>query len=407
VRISAQFLKQYLDISAGSPYSERKLRNISKLIRELPFLQESAPWNISFRVNQTRLNLYLKEKSANQFNAIIGLVPNSEETGRLHLTVDAQASFQNILSYGESFSFSYQNLQYKSPSLKVDAVWPYLLGTPFGAEGHFDLYKRDTAFWRTTLQLGTRYHISSNDYIRLYYENQSNHLITIDTAYIRTNKKLPGNADVSANGAGAELSLSRTDYRLNPRKGGELRLSGSTLQRSIRRNDAITGLHDGSGYDYAVLYDSLEQAPYQYHLNGEAAWYFPLGKKMTLKTGYAGGWVSGASLFQNELYQIGGFRLLRGFEERSVYASQYHELSFELRLLLSRNSNIYAFSDNAWVQTRFNGFSREALYNGFGIGTTLETKTGLFTITYALGRSDIAPLQFRQAKIHFGYVAYF
>jgi hypothetical protein len=46
-------------------------------------------------------------------------------------------------------------------------------------------------------------------------------------------------------------------------------------------------------------------------------------------------------------------------------------------------------------------------YNGFGLGTTLETKSGLFTISYALGRSDQNTVQFRQSKIHFGYVAYF
>ena len=128
---------------------------------------------------------------------------------------------------------------------------------------------------------------------------------------------------------------------------------------------------------------------------------------MVFRQAYYGGWISGQRLFQNELYQVGGFKLLRGFDEQSVYASQYHMASLEFRLLLNRNSYIYLFSDNAYVQSFFNLNNKEGFYNGFGIGATLETKTGLFSISYALGRNDDIPVQFRQSKVHFGYVAYF
>lgn len=407
IRISRNYLMRYLDLRNGDLYSEKKLRSISPRLRELPFLQEKEPWNVAFKLSDTRLNLHLTERKANQLNAIVGLLPNNGETGKLLLTVDALFAFQNILGFGESISVSYQNLQYKSPSLKADLAWPYLFNTPIGVDGHFDFYRKDTAYRRTSAQIGLRYQLTATDYVRVFYQNQSNRLITVDTSYVLSTHTLPDNADVAANGAGLELVVNKTDYRINPRKGWQLALSGSTLLRTVRQNDAITALTDGSGFNFASLYDSLSDKSYQYHLQAAAAYYFPLGRKMTLKSAYDGAYIIGKNLFRNELYQIGGFKLLRGFDEQSIYASMYQVVSVELRLLLNQNSYLYLFSDNGYVQSDFNGQSSAGFYNGFGIGTTLETKSGLFTISYALGRSDLNPVAFKQSKIHFGYVAYF
>ena len=407
VKVSRNYLLNYLDLEQGELYNEKKLGNISPRLRELPFLQEAAPWTLSFKLSENILNLYLKEKKANLLNAIVGLLPNSVETGKFLLTVDAQFAFQNILAQGESISLSYQNLQYKSPRLKADLVYPYLFNTPFGVDVHFDLFKKDTTFRRTSLQAGVRYQLSPTDYLRVFYQNQSNRLITVDTNFVRRNKRLPDNIDVSANGAGIEIGLNRTDYRISPRKGLEARLSSSALVRKVKQSDAITGLTDVSGFDYSTLYDTLAKRQYQYFINGTLAYYIPLGKKAVFKSAYNGGWVGGASLFRNELYQIGGFRLLRGFDEQSIFTNNYHVVTLELRLLLDQNSFFYLFSDNGYVVSDFNGFYKDDIYNGFGLGTTLETKSGLFSISYALGRNKANPIQFRQSKIHFGYLAYF
>lgn len=407
VRISKNYLLRYIDIREGQPYNEQKLRTLSNRLRELPFLQEEKPWSVYFKATDTKLYLNLKERPANQFNAIIGLQPNSQETGKFLLTVDGQAALQNVLGFGESMSLTVQKLQYRSTMIKADVAWPYLFNTPVGAEAHFELYNKDTTFRRTTFQLGGRYQFSATDYLRLFYENRNNGLITIDLPTVLAQKKLPDNIDATANGAGAELILNRTDYRINPRKGWHVRLMANALLRKTKRSDAVLGLTDGSGFNYATLYDSLDQDSYQYRLNGDIACYLPVGKKATFKAAYAGGWISGQKLFMNELYQVGGFKLLRGFDEESIFVNQYHVTTLEFRLLLSPTSNVYLFSDNGWLESRFNGSNSSAVYNGFGVGTSLQTNSGLFTIAYALGRSDLVPLNVRQSKVHFGYVAFF
>jgi outer membrane protein assembly factor BamA len=407
VRISKSYMMRYLDIREGDIYNESQIRKINLRLRELPFFDLGSTSQLSFHVTRTKLYLELKERRANQANALFGLQPNTAETGKFLFTVDAMAALQNFLGNGESFSFSYQNLQPKSPRIKAEAAYPFLLGSPIGADGHFDLYFRNTIFRRTSFDIGGRYALSTQDFLRLYYKGSGNRVISPDTAYILTYHRLPDNIDLSMGGGGAELQMQRTDYRPNPMRGWNVRLSGEVLKRTIRKNDGITGIRDGSGFDFGKLYDTVGLESYQYHINGDAAYFIPLAKRITLKAAYAGGWISGERLFQNELYQIGGFRLMRGFDEGSLFVNQYHITSAELRFLLGRNSNFYLFSDNGWLQSRINGFSKEGIYNGFGLGTSLETKTGIFTIAYALGRSPDNPVQLRLSKIHLGVAAYF
>jgi len=407
VEISRDYLQRYLGIRQGDLYSESQLRLVSKRLSELPFLQEARPWRMDFTIGGNKLYLFLKEKKSNQLNGLIGLQPNTVETGKFMLTADILLGLKNALGYGESIAATYQNLQYKSPRFHFEGNVPYVLGTLFGIDASFDLFKRDTTFRRTSFDAGIRYQFNATDYVKVSYQHSGNRLITADTTYVIVNRQLPPNLDITMRGAAVEFYMDRTDYRLNPRRGWQARAGASGLLREVLPNDAITGLSDASGFGYGTLYDSANAEKYQYRISGNAAYYFNLYKDMVLKLGYNGGYISGARLFQNELYQIGGFKLLRGFDEQGIYANQYHVLTLELRLLLSRNSCFYLFSDNAYTLTRYNAVDREDYPVSLGGGITLENKSGIFNVALGLGKRSGESFQFRQAKIHFGYTAYF
>ena len=112
-------------------------------------------------------------------------------------------------------------------------------------------------------------------------------------------------------------------------------------------------------------------------------------------------------LFRNELFQIGGYRLLRGFDEESIFASQYGVATVEYRYLIGQNSFLFGFSDVGWA--RNNSLSRDIsnTFIGAGLGMAFETKAGIFNISYASGKRDDAKFNLRQSKIHIGYVNYF
>ncbi len=407
VNVSNDFLYKYIELKPGDLYNESALRVLRKKLNNLPYLRESRPWQFDFNLAESKLKLYLEEKKANQINGLIGIQPNTVETNKFMLTADILLSLKNALSYGESFALTYQQLQYKSPRFTLNANWPYILSTDLGVDGDFELFKRDTTYYRTTFNIGVRYLFNANDYARIYYNQNSNRVFSPDLNYIKANKKLPNNLDIGSRGIGVEYAINHTDYKLSPQKGFEGKIGLLGLSRTIRKNNAITSLEDGSGFDYETLYDSLKSQSYQYRILAQAAFYQKIVKNTILKLGYHGAYLSGAQTFLNELFQIGGFKLLRGFDEESIYANQYHIGTVELRLLLNTNSYFYLFADGGFTQTKYQDFSKNDIPIGLGAGVNLETKGGVFGIAIGIGKHNEQGFQLRQTKIHFGYVAYF
>src|SRR5690606_36026434 len=254
---------------------------------------------------------------------------------RFMLTAEAELALKNSFGMAESIGLSFQNLQFQSPRLQVNALLPYMLGTRFGADVTFDLYKRDTSFQRVSIDIGLRYLINASDFFRVSYRQQNNRMISFNEAVVIQQKQLPDNVDLSNRGVNVAYQLSHTNYKPNPRKGYEAGLQMGGYFRQVKKNPAISGITDGSGYDYGQLYDSLEQRLVQYRIEAQAALYIPLARQLSLKLGYEGAYLLGDQFFQNELFQIGGFKRLRGFDEQSIFANQFHIATLELRLLLA------------------------------------------------------------------------
>ena len=112
-------------------------------------------------------------------------------------------------------------------------------------------------------------------------------------------------------------------------------------------------------------------------------------------------------LYRNELYQIGGFRLLRGFDEGSLFVNNYHIGTIEPRYLLSQNSYFFMFTDFGLIERNYPGLNRSDNPFSVGMGMVFETKAGLFNISYAAGTIGQGGIKFRNSKIHFGYINFF
>ena len=69
--------------------------------------------------------------------------------------------------------------------------------------------------------------------------------------------------------------------------------------------------------------------------------------KLANHLGYIG---TGEVLYDNELFRIGGTKLLRGFNEEVIFASFYSVFSLEYRLLFNQNSNLFVFSDLGYTE---------------------------------------------------------
>ena len=114
--------------------------------------------------------------------------------------------------------------------------------------------------------------------------------------------------------------------------------------------------------------------------------------------------ISKDAVYNSELFRIGGNRRLRGFDEESILASWYNILTVEWRFLFGNNSYAYVFGDVAYMQNKSIDSNYDDWPFGFGVGIALETKVGIFGLSYALGARQGNPILFQNSKLHFGYV---
>ncbi|MBO9570972.1 MAG: BamA/TamA family outer membrane protein [Chitinophagaceae bacterium] len=409
--ISSDFLQQYLGIKNGSIYRKDRLQDISSKIRELPYLQEKQPWDLTLLGTGSILNMYLDTKKSSEVNVIVGLLPANEQLAdnKMLVTGEANINLKNTLGGGETIGLNWQQIQPKSPRLNVLFQQPYLFSSPFGLNFNFDLLKKDSSYVNINILLGAAYALSARQSGSVFVQRLTTNLLTVDTFAVKSTKKLPQEADVSSTNFGVTYELLTTDYRFNPRKGNEFLLGASAGTKSIRKNDVIIKLHDESdpSFDFNSLYDTIVLKSYQFRLKLKAAHYFPVTRTSTIKAALNGGWFQSPNTFRNELFQIGGYKLLRGFDEESIFASAYGVVTAEYRYLIGQNSFLAAFMDYGAAQNKSQGVNTNNNFLGVGLGLALETRAGIFNISYAVGKRDDDKFNFRQSKIHLGYVNYF
>ena len=409
VKISKKFLRHYLSISNGSLYNKEKLEQVDKRILELPYLQALQPSDITMLGTGSILNLYLATKRSSQANFLIGFLPSASQSGKLQLTADVNLDLKNALSNGETILLKWQQLQPKSPRLNLGFQQPYIFNSSFGFDFAFDLFKKDSSFLQINALLGLQYLLSVHQSGKVFVQWQNNFLLGtgVDTNLVKATKQLPPNIDVKAVNVGLEYEWNKTDYKLNPRKGNEIKLTGLVGIKNIKKNNEILNLKDPL-FNYASLYDSVKARSYQFRVKLAAAHFFPVGKQATVKAAINGGLFISPSTFRNELFQIGGYKLLRGFNEESIYATQYAVLTAEYRYRLKLNSYMFGFVDAGWVKSKYQSVDLNNNFIGAGLGLAFETKFGLLNISYAAGKRNDVKLNLREAsKIHFGYVNYF
>ncbi|WP_290795127.1 ShlB/FhaC/HecB family hemolysin secretion/activation protein [Flavihumibacter sp. UBA7668] len=406
--ISENFLHRYLDLPKGMPFQKTAFNTVSIRLRELPYLQENKPWALRFGGNGAILDLFLEPKKSSQINVLLGLLPTTNSTGenKFQVTGEANLNLKNALGNGETIGVNWQQLQVQSPRLNLMFQQPYLFGSAFGISTQFDLFKKDSSFLNINAQLGIQYAVSARQTGKVFLQLFRTNLVNVDTNRIKASKRLPNDIDMSIVNLGVDYELYTTNYRRNPRKGWELYGSVTAGTRTVKRNNAVLDIKDPT-FNYASLYDTIDLKSYQFKIKARLAKFLPIGKQATIQLLANGGWVQSPSLFRNELFQIGGYKLMRGFDEESIFASRYLVNTVEYRYLVGINSYFFGFADYGFTSSKSSiGQSRNSLF-GAGLGIAFETAAGFFNLSLAAGKRDDNPFNLRQTKIHLGYVNYF
>jgi outer membrane protein assembly factor BamA len=382
--ISESYLSNLLQIKKGEWFDENQVQWITPRINQVPFLSEIKPSEILFTPEGVELFVYIKSSPMSSINGFIGLQPDPVQN-RYFLTGELALKLLNTLKTGELLDLNWRNIQEQTQQLQVRTNFPFLFKTPFGVDGKFHLYKRDSTFLDLKGKFGIQYFMKGGNFLTFFYERNTSSLLSGST----NNTSFTGLANVKSNNYGIGLNKANVDYLPNPSRGYSIELSSSVGQRQSQKSDT------------SIVLKSLI-----FKGDGKINFYFPLAKRHIFVLGNQTSFLSTPDVFQNELYRFGGLTTQRGFNEQEIFASTYTTMSVEYRFLLDRNSRLFLFYDHSFYERNSEGYLNDYPF-GFGGGLSFGTKIGIFSIQYALGSQQNNPILFKNGKIHFGYIAYF
>ena len=407
INLSSTFLENYLEIRKGDVFDKSKIDKSVKKLKNLPFVSLHNPPTVSFFGSGATLKLDLKEKKINKFDFLLGLLPDKTGLRKYKLTGEITAEFMNKLGHGESFYFNYKNMAQGKQNLKLNFNYPFIMDMPFGLDSKFDIFINEEQYRDMNFNLGVQYLFKGINYVKTYWKLFSSRLITIDSATILALGHLPAKLDIVSNSLGVQVGYKNLDYFFNPGKGLDLVLDANAGQRKILKNQQIINLKN-ENIDFNNSYDSLKTQSYIFNISANISYYHTITSGIILKLANQSAWKKSADrLYQNELYRLGGNKLLRGFDEESIFASIYSVSTAEVRLLLDKNSFLFAFFDYAYVYNPFSTISFHDTPFGFGTGINFDTKGGILSLAAAVGKQYDNPIDFKNVKIHIGYVSLF
>lgn len=156
------------------------------------------------------------------------------------------------------------------------------------------------------------------------------------------------------------------------------------------------------------MYEPFQKNGYAFEFTGELEKYTRLGQYYTWQTKLKSGIKTASTPLQlNEQYRLGGFNLLRGFDEESVFSSDYYLWTNSIRLLTGELSYLQLYSDLALVHQYSGKKFQYRTFWGIGSGLVFDTSLGLLSLSAAVGKIFPDPFNLRNVKLHLGYINYF
>ena len=398
VRVRTVFLERYLGLVPGEPYSQRRIRRLQDRLAQLPYVTVEGEPTVSFRDSLAYLDLPLTRRAASRFDFVIGVLPNSNQTERLLITGELNGELYNGFGQGERIAARFEQLKPQTQELQLGVEYPFVFGLPFGFEGDLELYRRDSSFLNLNWHVAATYLREGNDRLSAFWEQRRTIVPGVDSTRL-VDGLLPDTLGVNRSFFGLQLRRNRTDRRFSPRRGYTVDVSAAAGFRRLR-NLNFTG----------EVADSLTQRSTQYQLAAALDFYFdPLAGTVIYLGFRSEALLASRPVLANEQYRIGGARLLRGFEEQELFATDYQLLTAEFRLLLGERAFLYTFLDAARRNNRSARKPNEPIDYpiGFGAGVNFDTRAGIFALSLGLGHRRGDVLDLGSPKVHLGYVSVF
>jgi len=373
-----------IGIKVGDTYNERAIQDIPQKLSEMPFIRIIKSHELLFTEKGVEVFLYLASSPLSSVNGVLGIQPNLA-TNKYTIIGEFTLKLINVLKHGESLSIHWKSIQPQTQSLVGRINYPFLFKSPFGIEGQLELYKRDSSFLDLKSNVGITYFLKGGTNLKIYYQKHRSDMLSGAT----NNPTLTNLSFINTNFYGLSFNKQTVDYIPNPSKGLIVQLDGCVGNRKTRNSDT-----------------SLVMQTTTFKASVKLDCFIPITKRNILRIANTTGVYFAPEIYQNEVFRFGGLNSFRGFNEESLYATTKSVYTIEYRYLLDKNSAVFGFLDHGFYENRSVSYTHDQPL-GFGAGILFGTKLGSFSMCYALGKQFDNPILMRDARIHFGYIAYF
>ena len=364
------FIKNYLNIDSKTTFNKKKLIEISKLSKGLDFVSETKPPETLFTKDSTLIYIYLKKIKGSSFDGLINFT--SQENGKLQFNGYLDLKLKNILNKGEQLNLFWNSFGNERQEFSISVKTPYIYNSKLSPEFTFSIYKQDSTFLNTKLNMSLKYQIKNNSNLFVSFNSENSENLTnasLDNINTFQNYFL---------GFGYEYKVPKNDIfgnntfylNINPSFGKRKTIDNTSQQIKI----ATT---------LAYLLD----------LNRKNSIYFRNKTALLNSTNY----------FDNELFRIGGNKSIRGFNEQSIFVKNYLLQNIEFRHQSSKSSYLYTITDLAFITTTN---SKEKLYS-FGLGYLFNSNSSQINISAAVGTNTKNPLEFKNTQFFVNWVNFF
>ncbi|MFL5730491.1 MAG: hypothetical protein ACJ75J_13470 [Cytophagaceae bacterium] len=396
-RTKKRFLARHLRIQAGMPFSQERITNMDRLLKELPYLSKSREPIIEFHRNKAKVTVFVEDRKTNQIDGIVGFLPNSATNNKLLVTGEMNLNLKNLFGTGKNLQVEWRKFKQQSQVLDLNYLQPKLLGSNTDLNLNMNLLKQDSAFINVNRKLTLIQNMSGRGKFSFFTGlKTSRQLLT--TVTVIDSSQLPAYGDFNYYTYGLGYNWNNLDDFLYPHKGWSVFCQGFVGNKRIITSSTI---NEG-------IYKNLHVHSIQFSFSSNLEKYFRMSKKGVLYTRFNSGLLfNNNNVFLNDLYRVGGLKTLRGFNENNFFASRYGVATLEYRFFTDETSYLMLFYDQGYIFNQLDPQHREDYPRGLGAGISFLTPAGVFNFVYSLGASSSQKLNFNLSKIHFGLVSRF
>ncbi|WP_430615188.1 hypothetical protein [Flavobacterium sp. JP2137] len=363
-KIPRQLIQNILKHKKNQALTNTLIQEIDQNLKLLPFISQKKTPEILFTTDSTKVYLYIDRFNSSKFDGIIGF--NNDETGKVQFNGYLNLNLVNTLNYGEEFHLEWKNDGNKQTHFDLGTEMPYLFKSPIGLRAKIEIFKQDSTYQNTKIDLNLGYYFSYFSKAYLGYQTTS--------SATPENTSLIQSFDNRFYTASYAYKRRDPDDLLFPEK-RQLSARIGTGKRSLE-----------------TTADTQQFAELNAHNN------FNLNTRNSLHAHLHLYSLFSSHYITNELMRFGGHESIRGFPENSLQGNFFATISTEYRYKLTPTLYAHSILDYGMFEDQTTAINESLFSFGFGFG--ILTKNGKLNLIYANGNTGKQEIELKNAIVH-------